>query len=185
MNSLFLSLGHISKPDSEDSSTPKMFYLPQKPYLFRGNLREQIIYPLASKAEGNISDENAAALLELVNLSHLLDVYQLDQETNWTDVLSPGEQQLLSFARLLFHSPSFAILDEATSSLPEDVESALYTLCNKRNITLLSVGHRKSLKIHHKYELHLDRKEEVVWKLQDLGNHALELADSIQHEKQL
>ena len=72
------------------------------------------------------------------------------------DALSPGEMQRVSFLRLLYHCPQFALLDEATSALSLDVEEQLYNACLARNITLVSVGHRHSLFKYHTTLLTLD-----------------------------
>jgi ABC-type uncharacterized transport system fused permease/ATPase subunit len=127
-----------------------LFYLPQRPYLFHGTLKEQVLYPYSSGVDREISDEDLTELLKLVGISSIRK-HMKTISTNWCDILSPGEQQLLSFVRLLYHKPTIAILDEATSSLTEQMERKLYSICQERNITTLSVGHRMSLtKYHHK-----------------------------------
>lgn len=73
-----------------------------------------------------------------------------------SDVLSPGEVQRLCFLRVLYHRPQFAILDEASSALSNDVEAALYTLAAKAGITVISVGHRNTLRQYHHSLLSLD-----------------------------
>ena len=73
-----------------------------------------------------------------------------------SDVLSPGEVQRVCFLRVLYHRPQFAILDEATSALSTDVEAVLYTLARHANITLISVGHRRTLRRFHDQLLMLD-----------------------------
>ena len=77
-------------------------------------------------------------------------------EWNWYDVLSPGEMQRLSFIRLLYHRPVMAFLDEATSAVDNDMEQALYRAAVDRRITLVSVGHRPSLRTFHQQSLHLN-----------------------------
>lgn len=82
-----------------------------------------------------------------------------ESKFHWLDILSPGEQQLISFARLFFHKPKFAILDEATSYLSESCEEKLYKMCIDFNITLLSIGHRSSLiKFHQNLLLFSENK---------------------------
>lgn len=85
---------------------------------------------------------------------------------NWTEVLSPGEQQRIGLARVLYHKPRFAILDEATSCVDEPMEAKFYALCKDMNITLITIGHRSSLHQFHQRKLTLDRKGN--WELRQL-----------------
>jgi ATP-binding cassette, subfamily D (ALD), member 3 len=80
----------------------------------------------------------------------------LDAVFDWTEVLSGGEKQRVGFARLLYHRPKFAILDECSSAISVDVEGQLYERCRALGITLFSVSHRKSLWRHHEYLLRYD-----------------------------
>eukprot|EP01114_Cavostelium_apophysatum_P024712 TRINITY_DN976_c0_g1_i2.p1 TRINITY_DN976_c0_g1~~TRINITY_DN976_c0_g1_i2.p1 ORF type:complete len:603 (-),score=109.23 TRINITY_DN976_c0_g1_i2:19-1827(-) len=152
--------GNITKP--ADST---MFYLPQKPYLFTGNIVEQVIYPISLEdvQESQIVEE-VKTLLQEVQLSSLLKNYTLSQRVNWMDVLSPGQQQLVSFARLFYHRPQFAVLDEATSALNVEYEDLMYQKCaDKYKITTISVGHRKSLRKFHEYLLRLDPQQKWLF----------------------
>ncbi|XP_069811814.1 lysosomal cobalamin transporter ABCD4-like [Dendropsophus ebraccatus] len=81
----------------------------------------------------------------------------LDQrvEWKWSEVLSPGEMQRLAFSRLFYLQPKFAVLDEASSALSEEAEVELYTRCKQLGMTLISVGHRRSLQKLHDLELNL------------------------------
>uniref|UniRef100_A0A1I7RYP6 ABC transporter domain-containing protein n=2 Tax=Bursaphelenchus xylophilus TaxID=6326 RepID=A0A1I7RYP6_BURXY len=72
------------------------------------------------------------------------------------DVLSGGEKQRIAMARLFYHKPQFAILDECTSAVSVDVEGAMYEKCRELNITLFTVSHRKSLWVHHEFYLQMD-----------------------------
>ncbi|XP_043372096.1 lysosomal cobalamin transporter ABCD4 isoform X8 [Dermochelys coriacea] len=125
-------------------------FLPQRPFFTDGTLREQVIYPLKKiyPVSGSADDERILHFLELAGLSELLvRTGGLDQEVdwNWYDILSPGEMQRLSFARLFYLQPRYAVLDEATSALTEEVENELYRTCTQLGMTLVSVGHRTSL----------------------------------------
>ncbi|XP_014665221.1 PREDICTED: ATP-binding cassette sub-family D member 4-like isoform X2 [Priapulus caudatus] len=161
-----------------------MLFLPQKPFLSDGSLRQQIIYPFKDSYAGTGSEEDAKILeyLNLVDMTTLLERTEgLDtyQEWNWYDVLSPGEMQRLSFVRLFFHSPMFAVLDEATSAVSANMEKTLYATCRQLGITLVSVGHRASVRQYHDVELNLDGTG--GWKMdpiktespseQELSNH--------------
>uniref|UniRef100_A0A8C6WGM2 ATP-binding cassette, sub-family D (ALD), member 4 n=1 Tax=Neogobius melanostomus TaxID=47308 RepID=A0A8C6WGM2_9GOBI len=135
-------------------------FLPQKPYLTDGTLREQVIYPLKDiyPASGLVDDDRIMNFLELAGVSSLLKrTGGLDEKVdwNWYDVLSPGEMQRLSFARLFYLQPKYAILDEATSALTEDAEAQLYRTCKQLDMTLVTLGHRSSLEKFHDVELKL------------------------------
>nr|XP_034964514.1 lysosomal cobalamin transporter ABCD4 isoform X4 [Zootoca vivipara] len=134
--------------------------LPQRPFFTDGTLREQVIYPLKEiyPVSGSSDDERILRFLELTGLSDLLArTGGLDQpvDWNWYDILSPGEMQRLSFARLFYLQPQYAVLDEATSALTEDAEDELYRLCAHLGMTLVSVGHHKSLEKFHSWRLNL------------------------------
>jgi vitamin B12/bleomycin/antimicrobial peptide transport system ATP-binding/permease protein len=94
-------------------------------------------------------------VLRQVQLPHLVD--RLDEETDWSRRLSPGEQQRLGFARLLLVRPKVAFLDEATSALDEGMEHALYTLLREElpDTVIVSVGHRSTLNQFHAERLEL------------------------------
>ena len=77
-----------------------MLYLPQQPYLFRGTLSQQILYP---DMLNTLSYQQMSEFLDLVGLSYLLTIYEENTILNWNNILSPGEQQLISFARLFYH----------------------------------------------------------------------------------
>ncbi|XP_066483163.1 lysosomal cobalamin transporter ABCD4 isoform X2 [Tiliqua scincoides] len=134
--------------------------LPQRPFFTDGTLREQVIYPLKEiyPVSGSADDERILKFLEMAGLSDLLTrTGGLDQpvDWNWYDILSPGEMQRLSFARLFYLQPQYAVLDEATSALTEDAENELYRICAQLGMTLVSVGHRSSLEKFHSWILKL------------------------------
>ncbi|KAG9347276.1 hypothetical protein JZ751_004843 [Albula glossodonta] len=137
-----------------------ILFLPQKPYLTDGTLREQVIYPLKEiyPVSGQVDDERIIQYLELAGVSSLLKrTGGLDEavDWNWYDVLSPGEMQRLCFARLFYLQPKYAVLDEATSALTEEAEGQLYRACKQLGMTLLSLGHRNSLQKYHDVMLRL------------------------------
>ncbi|XP_035973681.1 lysosomal cobalamin transporter ABCD4 isoform X10 [Halichoerus grypus] len=137
-----------------------VLFLPQRPFFTDGTLREQVIYPLKEiyPDSGSTDDERIMRFLELAGLSSLVTRTEgLDQQVdwNWYDVLSPGEMQRLSFARLFYLQPKYAVLDEATSALTEEVESELYRIGQQLGMTFISVGHRRSLERFHSLVLKL------------------------------
>lgn len=129
----------------------EILFLPQRPYLVLGTLRDQVCYPSAV----NVSDADIWQILAQVNLAHLGDRFDLETILDWEKILSAGEQQRLSFARLLLIKPKFALLDEATSGLDVDNERLLYTTLKASAIAYLSVGHRSTLQAFHQSVLHL------------------------------
>ncbi|MBW4692661.1 MAG: ABC transporter ATP-binding protein/permease [Lyngbya sp. HA4199-MV5] len=134
--------GTIVRPDVE-----KILFLPQRPYMVLGNLRDQMLYP---NTHLEADDEHLKQLLVQVNLADLAERFGgFDAERDWADVLSQGEQQRLTFARLLLQKPDYAILDEATSALDADNEERLYQQLQAIGTTFLSVGHRSTLAHYH------------------------------------
>ncbi|MEM9767999.1 MAG: ABC transporter ATP-binding protein/permease [Cyanobacteria bacterium P01_D01_bin.71] len=151
--------GLIQRPELE-----QLLFLPQKPYMVLGTLRQQLLYPY-SHAE--ITDEQLHTVLKDVNLADLAQRFDgFDTVADWGDVLSLGEQQRLSFARVLLHQPHYAILDEATSALDNHNEAQLYAALTATGTAYLSVGHHKSLEAYHSLQLRLT--EDQTWQLSAL-----------------
>ena len=151
--------GTVQRPDLKD-----LLFLPQKPYMVLGNLRQQILYPYT---DTQIEDEQLQKVLQEVNLPDLESRFGgFDTIEEWSDVLSLGEQQRLSFARVLLHQPAYTLLDEATSALDQTNEEQLYTHLANNQIAYLSVGHRVSLETYHQSLLKLS--EDRTWQLKHL-----------------
>ena len=139
----------------------ELLFIPQKPYMILGSLREQLCYPLEPQ---RFSDQHLRSVLEEVRLSELVQRYpDFDIKQDWPRLLSLGEQQRLAFARLLLNSPRFVVLDEATSALDVSTEKHLYHLLVQREMAFVSVGHRPTLKSFHDTVLELDGQG--GWKL--------------------
>uniref|UniRef100_A0A4W4FDJ7 ABC transporter domain-containing protein n=1 Tax=Electrophorus electricus TaxID=8005 RepID=A0A4W4FDJ7_ELEEL len=163
--SLLRVLNHLWEPSGSFEMTtcfgPRgVLFLPQKPYLTDGSLREQVIYPLKDiyPAAGSVDDERILQYLELAGVSSLLKrTGGLDEKVNWNwyDVLSPGEMQRLCFARLFYLQPKYAVLDEVSSALSEEAEDQLYRACKQLGMTLISLGHRSTLHKYHDVMLQL------------------------------
>ena len=154
--------GFIEKPNTGD-----LLFIPQKPYMILGSLREQLCYPTEVD---KFSDDHLLSVLNEVNLSSLSARYpNLDIKQDWPRILSLGEQQRLAFARLLLNSPRFAVLDEATSALDIETEKKLYNLLKSRELSMISVGHRPSLKDFHQNILELSGNGN--WKLLTAENY--------------
>ncbi|MFM7361176.1 MAG: ABC transporter ATP-binding protein/permease [Cyanobium sp.] len=128
--------------------------LPQQPYMPLGSLRLQLTFPRHRSAA---ADPQLRRLLARVGLAELAERYpSLDAEDDWARVLSGGEQQRLAIGRLLLYRPRLVLLDEATSATDLASESQLYRLLLEENFSLISVGHRPSLRAFHQHELRLD-----------------------------
>lgn len=127
-------------------------FLSQLPYLPQGELRASITYPAPPD---RTTDAVLGATLTKVRLDHL--VARMDEVADWSAILSPGEQQRLAFARIILLRPSAAFLDEATSAVDEELESALYHLIRTElpDLILLSTAHRSTVDRHHTARLEL------------------------------
>ncbi|KAG0154991.1 hypothetical protein PDIDSM_564 [Penicillium digitatum] len=146
--------GTVKKPPFQD-----IFYIPQRPYLSRGTLRQQVIYPdgvREMRAKG-VTDADLYDVLSVVEIESVVDrPGGWDAEEEWRDVLSGGLQQRIAMARLFYHRPRFAILDECTSSVTLEIEKVMYETAKKLGTTLMTVSHRRSLWKYHQNILQFD-----------------------------
>ncbi|MBD0304092.1 MAG: ABC transporter ATP-binding protein/permease, partial [Tolypothrix sp. T3-bin4] len=148
--------GRIARPTLES-----MLFLPQRPYMILGSLREQLLYP---NTDRDTEEDAMREVLRQVNLADLAErIGGWDVQLDLANVLSLGEQQRLAFARLLLTSPHYAILDEATGALDLKNEEQLYQRLLSSGITYISVGHRSSLLKYH--SLVLELLGETRWRL--------------------
>ncbi|WP_083626163.1 ABC transporter ATP-binding protein/permease [Planktothrix serta] len=149
-----------------------MLFLPQRPYMILGTLRQQLLYPNINR---EVDETELRQVLKLVNLADLPErLNGFDTELDWANVLSLGEQQRLAFARLLISKPRYAILDEATSALDLKNEELLYKKLDETDTTYISVGHRMSLLRYHQNVLELmgDQK----WRLVSAKDYQAEMS---------
>ena len=130
-------------------------FLPQRPYMPIGSLRAALWFPSHPEAG---HDDEARAALAAVGLAAFAD--RLEESAHWTQVLSGGEQQRVAIARALLAKPDWLFLDEATSALDEDQEAALYRMLAAQlpGMTIVSIGHRRSLTAYHDRIIALDRQ---------------------------
>ncbi|MFN7459690.1 MAG: ABC transporter ATP-binding protein/permease [Akkermansiaceae bacterium] len=153
----------------------EMLFLPQRPYIILGNLRQQLLYPHPDR---KMSDRQLEEILYKVNLQNLLTrIKSFDTEVPWENILSLGEQQRLAFARLLISLPNFTILDEATSALDSKNEENLYSQLQATKTTFISVGHRESLFAYHQWVLELT--EDNHWQLLPIADYKHEKSISL------
>ncbi|KAL8923847.1 MAG: hypothetical protein Q9208_004408 [Pyrenodesmia sp. 3 TL-2023] len=153
--------GLVSRP--RHVGADGIMFLPQRPYLSIGTLRDQVIYPHSEidMRESGRSDRDLKSVLEAVRLGYLPDREGgWDTRKEWKDVLSGGEKQRMAFARLIYHEPRFAIIDEGTSAVSSDVEGLLYETCKARGITVIVISTRISLKRYCDYNLTLGLEDE-------------------------
>ncbi|PAN32906.1 hypothetical protein PAHAL_5G520900 [Panicum hallii] len=159
-----------------------IFFVPQRPYMVLGTLRQQLLYPTWSEdvhhspnndAESTVSTSDGVGakpempstaelirVLEAVKLGYILPRFNgLDSMHDWASVLSLGEQQRLAFARLLLAKPTLVLLDESTSALDETNEAHLYSQIEAAGITYISIGHRKTLHKFHNKALYISKSE--------------------------
>jgi vitamin B12/bleomycin/antimicrobial peptide transport system ATP-binding/permease protein len=133
--------GRVSRPDGK-----RTLFLPQKPYLPIGALRDTVSYP---GKPGEFSDAQIVDALRACKLEGFIT--RLDEQQHWGQLLSPGEQQRLAFARALLHKPDWLFMDEATSALDEATEKEMYRLLNEHlpNSTFVSIAHRPNVAAFH------------------------------------
>ncbi|XP_059639454.1 ABC transporter D family member 1 [Cornus florida] len=149
--------GHIVKPGIGSDLNKEIFYVPQRPYTALGTLRDQLIYPLTADQEVEpLMHSGMVELLKNVDLEYLLDRYPPEKEINWGDELSLGEQQRLGMARLFYHKPKFAILDECTSAVTTDMEERFCAKVRAMGTSCITISHRPALVAFHDVILSLD-----------------------------
>ncbi len=145
--------GKINLPSMQE-----LMFIPQKPYLPLGTLRDALLYP------GNkmLSDSELFYLMDICQIGYLKE--KLDLTADWSHVLSVGEQQRLAFVRAHIQEPKWLFLDEATSALDEETEAEMYRLLGDRlsNTTVVSIGHRSTLNKFHELVLRLNKEEKSV-----------------------
>ncbi|KAG5728570.1 ATP-binding cassette sub-family D member 2 [Termitomyces sp. T112] len=169
--------GVVRKP-----SASQFILIPQRPYLSLGNLRDQVIYPhskVEMEARG-VTDNDLLLILAVVGMDGIVEREGgWDVMREWRDALSGGDKQKIAWARLFYHNPRYAILDEATSLVPTDMEGMMMDHATRLGITLLTVSHRPSLWKYHALILHYDGQGGYVFTKLDAEKRL-----ALQEEKQ-
>jgi len=149
--------GHVNIP-----AGARVLFLPQKPYIPIGTLRDAVKYP---DEQSKATDAEIVGALEAVQLGHLAG--RLDEEAHWSNVLSGGEQQRVAAARALVFRPDWLFMDEATASLDDESEASVYNALKHRlpDTTMVSIGHRPALRQWHDRRLELRRAPGEVGRL--------------------
>ncbi|GAA5868571.1 hypothetical protein JCM3774_005432 [Rhodotorula dairenensis] len=158
--------GIVSRPDDSN-----IMFLPQRPYLSSGSLRDQIIYPHSYPdfLKSGKTDDDLLDILRKVHLAYLPEREGgYDVRKEWKDILSGGEKQRMGLARLFYHLPKYGVLDECTSAVSTDVEGSMYQHAKDVGITLITISHRPSLYQHHMYLLRLTGID-GQWELSQIG----------------
>ena len=163
--------GLVSRP--RNNGMDGVLFIPQRPYLSIGTLRDQVIYPHTEMdmRENDRRDSELELILEEAKLGHLLSREGgWDTRKEWKDVLSGGEKQRMAIARLFYHEPKYAFLDEGTSAVSSDVEGLLYERCKEKGITLITLSTRAKLRKYHTFNLILGIGEEGFdWEMVRIG----------------
>lgn len=144
--------GLLKKPDHRN-----VFYIPQRPYLPYGTLRDQIIYPhtYEEHLKKGRKDEELIMFMKFLEIDILLARCPkgFDERKDWNEQLAMGEKQMLAMARCYYHKPKYAILDECSSAVSVEMEAKMYEKAKEMKITLITVSHRKTVWKFHDYIL--------------------------------
>jgi len=162
-STLFRALARVWPFGAGTITVPKgarLMILPQRPYFPIAPLAAAVAYPAEP---GTYDTAHVAEALSAAGLPGLAS--RIEEEAHWNRLLSLGEQQRLGIARALLHAPDYLFLDEATASLDEPSEAALYRLLEQRlaTATIVSIGHRSTLAAFHQRRLAFNRENDRYW----------------------
>ena len=144
--------GVLKKPNFRN-----IFYIPQRPYLPNGTLRDQIIYPhsIEEFKKNGRTDEELVEFMKFLEIDVLITRCPkgFEERKDWNESLAWGEKQMLAMARCYYHCPKYAILDECSSQVSIEMDARMYEKAKEMNITLITVSHRKTVWKYHDYIL--------------------------------
>jgi ABC-type uncharacterized transport system fused permease/ATPase subunit len=158
----------------------KVKFIPQKSYFTIDTLYNSVCYPKYCADDSSslnntktiqskyITDDDKQSIDQLINEVGLDDVFKRYGHTkkiDWTSKLSGGEKQRLAIVRALYDNPEYCVMDEATSAMSNDIEEKIYLLCTKRNVTMVSIVHKESLKKFHTCQLKLLGQGEWIYEI--------------------
>ncbi|TFY64759.1 hypothetical protein EVG20_g5840 [Dentipellis fragilis] len=169
--------GTVHKPPAD-----QFILIPQRPYLPIGTLRDQVIYPhnREDMDAWGVTDDDLLRILAFVQMENVVEREGgWDVAREWRDALSGGDKQKIAWARLFYHKPKYAVLDEATSLVPVEVEGLMMDHATELGITLLTVSHRPSLWKYHAMILQYDGQGGYVFTKLDAEKRL-----ALQEEKQ-
>ena len=163
-----LGLWHARRGALRRPADDECVFVPQRPYVPPGTLREQLLYPADPAAVGAPSDVALLEALHTVRLSHLATSLPELHRDGASDGLSGGEAQRLGLARLLLLKPKFALLDECTNNCDEEFENWFFNhLTQELDVAVVSITHKLSLQRYHPYSLRFDGAG--AWELTEAG----------------
>lgn len=154
--------GHVRLPSGG------MQLVPQKCYSVTGTLGDQVAYPhyLPKEKRTTEHEDRMLSAMESVGVAYLVEREGgWDAAKRWEDTLSLGEQQRIALARVLYHKPAFAVLDECTDAVSVDVEKTLYQALFDASVTCITISKRLALEDFHDKNLHLGEPTESGWSL--------------------
>jgi len=167
-----LASGKITAPSKRGS----FYFLSQVNFVPIGSLRDIIIYPdqLTDFKNKGKTDQDLTKILKWSHLENLECngiIPTLDTILDWETALSPGQKQRMAFARLLYHHPTYAVLDECTNGVAPDVEKDLYARLEKLGISVFSISHKTELKELHDMEIHFNGDDEGSYNIYQLKDN--------------
>ena len=161
----------VNSNEESQGAMGGLMWLPQRPYMVLGTLRDQVTYPVRSGFDAS-DDEAVLRACHLAGLDNVIANQPQGLDTvceEWEQRLSGGERQKLGFARVFFHQPLFAVIDEATSAVHPEDEVRLYQTVVDMGVTVFSIAHRPALRKFHELELEFMGDGEGGWKIKELS----------------